>query len=146
MITVMYCGEEYRCSVAYKGADYIHLVDAAGVLSAAFSGIKDFSGFTISGGDWTVPTDDDSCPIAVVKDDGTLSKGNNTCNDISKAMTTADAAKTVADAAMPMSGGTFSGNIVAYGENRVGDALRNSSIQEANGNEASTNSILFVRK
>jgi len=113
MITVTFGGEEFHCAVAYKGADYIHLVDESGALSATFSGITDFSGFTISGGTWSALTDDDDCFIAVVKDDGTLSKGGSTCNDISTALTTADAAKSVADAAMPIRGGTFTDAVSA---------------------------------
>lgn len=110
MITVTYCGEDYQCTKVYKGSDYIHLADSSGYIIATFSGISNFNGFSITGGTWTVPTDADSCFIAVVGDGGTLLKGSNTCSDISTALTTADTAKTTVDAAMPRSGGTFTGN------------------------------------
>lgn len=82
MATVNYLGESYPCSVALKGADYIHLLDEGGYLIAAFDGITSFSGFTISGGSWTVPPSDDDCYLAVIRKDGTIGKGGHRCSDV----------------------------------------------------------------
>lgn len=82
MATVNYLGESYTCSVALKGADYIHLLDAGGYLIAAFDGITNFSGFTISGGSWTVPASDNDCYLAVIREDGTIGKGGHKCSDV----------------------------------------------------------------
>lgn len=82
MATVTYLGESYECSVALKGANYIHLLDAKGYLTAAFDGVSDFSGFTISGGNWTTPASDDNCHLAVIREDGTIGKGSHKCSDI----------------------------------------------------------------
>lgn len=81
MATVTYLGESYSCSVALKGADYIHLLDDGGYLIAAFDGITDFSGFSISGS-WTVPASDDDCYLAVIREDGTIGKGSHKCSDV----------------------------------------------------------------
>lgn len=48
-------GEKYACARAVKGADYIQLYDAHGAVTVEFSGISDFSGYSISGGDWKNP-------------------------------------------------------------------------------------------
>lgn len=82
MATVTYLNENHSCSVALKGADYIHLLDESGYLLAAFDGITDFSGFAISGGSWTVPASDDDCHIAVIREDGTIGKGSHKCSDV----------------------------------------------------------------
>lgn len=81
MITVTYLGESYECSKALKGADYIHLLDSEGCMVAAFDGITDFSGFTIDG-DWTTPTPENDCYLAVMGDDGVIRKGGHKCCDI----------------------------------------------------------------
>ena len=82
MATVSYLNESYPCSVALKGADYIHLLDVGGYLIAAFDGITNFSGFTISGGSWTIPASDDDCYLAVIRKDGTIGKGGHRCSDV----------------------------------------------------------------
>ena len=82
MATVTYLGESYECSVALKGANYIHLLNDGGYLIAAFDGITDFSNFAISSGNWTVPASDDDCHIAVIREDGTIGKGSHKCSDI----------------------------------------------------------------
>lgn len=82
MATVTYLGESYECSVAFRGANYIHLLDANGGMIASFDGITNFSGFTISGGSWTAPASDDDCHIAVIREDGTIGKGGHKCSDI----------------------------------------------------------------
>lgn len=84
MATVTYLGESYECSVALKGANYIHLLDANGGMIASFDGITDFSGFAISGGSWTVPASDDDCYLAVIREDGTIGKGGHKCSDVGK--------------------------------------------------------------
>ena len=54
MITVTVYGEAIPCSKAVKGPDYIRLYDGENPI-ILFSGIRDFSGFTIEGGDWSAP-------------------------------------------------------------------------------------------
>ena len=82
MITVSYLGETYQCAKALKGTDYIHLLGSDGCMIAAFDGITDFRGFTISGGDWTSPTPNDECYLAVIGEDGVIRKGGHRCCDI----------------------------------------------------------------
>lgn len=82
MATVTYLGENYSCSVALKGENYIHLLDSGGYLIAAFDGITNFSGFTISSGSWTTPASDDHCYLAVIREDGTIGKGSHRCSDV----------------------------------------------------------------
>jgi len=84
MATVSYLGESYSCSVALKGANYIHLLDENGYLIAAFDGVSNFSSFQISGGNWTVPASDDDCYLAVIREDGTIGKGGHKCSDVGK--------------------------------------------------------------
>ena len=81
MPNVTYLGTTYPCAKALKGDDYIHLLDSNGVLIVAFDGIKDFSGFTIDT-DWTAPTPNNECYIAVIGDDGVVRKGGHRCCDI----------------------------------------------------------------
>ena len=75
MATITYLGESHDCATALKGSDYIHLLDSDDNLIASFDGIIDFSGFSITDGDWTSPTPEEECYVAVVKDDGTIGKG-----------------------------------------------------------------------
>lgn len=82
MAKVTYLGESYECSVAFKGANYIHLIAADGNMVASFDGITNFSGFSISGGSWTTPASDDNCYIAVIREDGTIGKGGHRCSDV----------------------------------------------------------------
>lgn len=82
MASLTYLGDSYECSKAIKGADYIHLLDEHGNMVASFDGISDFSGFALSGCDYTVPTTDDNCFVAVVREDGTIGKGSHRCSDI----------------------------------------------------------------
>ena len=82
MATVTHLGVEYPCSTAVKGDDYVHLLNKDGVLVTAFDGVSDFSDFSITDGDWTTPTPENECYLAVVKDDGTMGKGNHRCCDI----------------------------------------------------------------
>ena len=113
MITVTVYGETYECGTAYKGSDYIRLMDANGMVSASFTGISDFSSFSISGVNWSTPAEPDNSPIVVAMEDGSISKGSSTCNDISSAHATATAAVTIANAAMPKSSGGFTGAVTA---------------------------------
>lgn len=82
MATVTYCNRSFECETAIKGEDYVHLLDADGVMFVAFDGVTDFSGFAITGGAWKTPTADHNCRLAVIKDDGTIGKGNHKCSDI----------------------------------------------------------------
>ena len=72
MPTVTYNSETFTCTTALKGKDYIHLLDASGHMTTAFDGVVDFSGFSITDGDWTSPTDLNECYLAVVEDDGSI--------------------------------------------------------------------------
>lgn len=81
MPNVTYLGTTYPCAKALKGEDYIHLLDSNGCMIVAFDGIKDFSGFTIDT-DWTAPTPEGECYIAVIGDDGVIRKGGHRCCDI----------------------------------------------------------------
>ncbi len=85
MPTVTYNNESFTCTTALKGEDYIHLLDASGNMITAFDGVVDFSGFSISDGDWTSPTDVDLCSIAVIEDDGTIGRSSFKPSDIAKA-------------------------------------------------------------
>lgn len=82
MARVTFLGETYECATALKGADYIHLLDANGEMTAAFDGVTDFDLFSISGGSWTEPTAAGDCYLAVVQDDGTVAKGGHKCCDV----------------------------------------------------------------
>ena len=82
MATVTFLGETYECATALKGADYIHLLDANGVMIAAFDGVTNFDAFTITAGSWTMPTAEGECFLAVMKDDGTIGKGGHKCCDL----------------------------------------------------------------
>lgn len=88
MPTLTYLGDEYSCATAIKGADYIHLLNEAGVMIAAFDEIKDFSGFKLTNGSYTSPAADHDCYLAVLRDDGTIGRGGHKCSDIP--MTAAD--------------------------------------------------------
>lgn len=90
MPTVTFNNETYTCTTAIKGEDYIFLLDEDGDVIAAFEGITNFSGFYISGGSWITPTPANKCPIAVIKDDGTVGKGNHKCSDILSKVLPAD--------------------------------------------------------
>ena len=113
MITVTVYRETYECETAYKGVDSIRLMDASGIVTASFTGISDFSGFSIVGDNWSTPAEPDNSPIMVAMEDGSISKGSSTCNDISSALTTATAAETVCQCSMPKSGGDFTGAVTA---------------------------------
>lgn len=82
MATVTYLGETYECATALKGADYIHLLDENGDMTAAFDGITDFSGFEITSGSWATPASDNDCYLAVIRDDGTIGRGHHRCSDV----------------------------------------------------------------
>ena len=151
MITVTVYGETYECVTAYKGSDYIRLVDAIGMVTASFTGISDFSGFSISGGNWSTPAEPDNSPIMVALEDGSISKGSSTCSDISSALSAATAAESIANAAMPKSGGSFTGAVTAA-ENAddVTPQLRNIVVVDAGTDIAALNvaagTIVMVRK
>ena len=62
-------------------------------------------------------------------------------NAAAGAQAAANTAQTAANARMPIAGGTFTGNVAAYGTNRTNNCLRNIYV-----NGVSTNYILMVRK
>lgn len=92
MATVTHLGVDYLCAAAIKGDDYIHLLNKDGEMTVTFDGITDFSGFSITDGDWTSPTADHDCYVAVVKDDGMMGKGGHKCSDLLTITGTAAAA------------------------------------------------------
>lgn len=94
MAVVKYLDNSIECAKALKGDDYVHLLDADGNMIAAFDGVSDFSGFSITGGSWASPTANHDCYLAVMKDDGTIGKGGHKCSDV-----------------LPKSGGTMTGNL-----------------------------------
>lgn len=55
MITVTIYDEEYVCSKAVKGENYIRLYDENDVCIFSCEGIMSFDGYSISGGDWSEP-------------------------------------------------------------------------------------------
>lgn len=83
MATVNFLGHSYPCARALMGNDYIHLLDERGVMVTAFDGVVDFSGFTIMDGEWETPVAEGDCYLAVIKEDGSISKGTHRCCDIS---------------------------------------------------------------
>ena len=52
---LMAYGEKIECNKAVKGPDYIILDDGMG---ASFYGIRDFSGYSLEGGEWSEPYDE----------------------------------------------------------------------------------------
>ena len=96
MPTLNYLGHSFACATAIKGDNYIHLLNADGVMVAAFDNITDFSGFLLENGSYTSPTADHDCRVAVIRDDGTIGKGGHPCADIGTALTTASAAAAAA--------------------------------------------------
>lgn len=82
MAVVTFLNNSIECATALKGSDYIHLLDADGVMIAAIDGITDFTGFAISDGEWTTPTAEHNCYLAVIRDDGTIGKGGHRCCDV----------------------------------------------------------------
>ena len=82
-----------------------------------------------------------------------LSDGTNIGAELYNISTTANAANTAAataqstaNAAMPKSGGQFTGNVIAYAYNRSGDSIRSISISDSSGNVVPTNTMFFYRK
>lgn len=90
MAIVTFNNETFSCATAIKGPDYIFLLDDDGDVIVAFEGIADFSGFHITDGDWVIPTPENECRIAVVKDDGTMGKGGHKSSDILSKVLPAD--------------------------------------------------------
>lgn len=79
--------------------------------------------------------------------DQILTLGNTTPGQIG-AMSESDgqAIKNTADNAMPRSGGTFTGNVAAYGSNRSGGNIRNIETCNSSWGGVSTNKIVTLRK
>lgn len=82
MPTVTYNNETYTCTTALKGPDYIHLLDASGEMTHAFDIVDNFTTYSITDGDWTAPTEEDNCQLAVVGDDGVIRSGSKRVIDI----------------------------------------------------------------
>jgi len=53
MIVIVH-GEEFECDRAVRGKDYIHLYEGNSKI-VTFSGISDFNGYNIEGGEWEIP-------------------------------------------------------------------------------------------
>ena len=79
--------------------------------------------------------------------DQMLTLGNTTPGQIG-AMSKSDgqAIKNTADNAMPRSGGTFTGNVAAYGSNRSGGNIRNIETCNSSWGAVSTNKLVTLRK
>ena len=79
--------------------------------------------------------------------DQMLTLGNTTPGQIG-AMSKSDgqAIKNTADNAMPRSGGTFTGNVAAYGSNRSGGNIRNIETLNSGWGGVYTNKIITIRK
>ena len=82
MAIVTFLNEIYECAKAIKGENYIRLLDADGVMIAAFDGVSDCDLFTISGGEWTEPASTSDCYLAVVNEDGTVGKSEHKFCDL----------------------------------------------------------------
>ena len=82
MPSVTFLDTTYNCSCAVRGDTFIHLLDADNVIVATFDGIVDFDAFSITDGDWTYAADPDSCPVAVVLEDGTIAAGGHLCKEL----------------------------------------------------------------
>ena len=52
---LLFLGEEITCARAEKGADWIKIYDEGGGCLGAFSGISDFAGYALEGGEFEVP-------------------------------------------------------------------------------------------
>lgn len=74
MPNVTFNGNTYSCVTAYKGPDYVHLVDGDGTLVVAFDGVTDFSGFSITNGNWST-TSDKNCHLAIFGEGGAILRG-----------------------------------------------------------------------
>lgn len=88
MALVMYRDLSFECATAIKGGNYVHLLAENGTMIAAFDGVTDFSYFSISGGNWTDPTPENQCFLAVLRDDGTIGKAGHRCSDLPSAKET----------------------------------------------------------
>lgn len=78
--------------------------------------------------------------------DSAVTKANTAQSTADTAVTKANAAQNTANNAMPKSGGTFTGNVVAYGSNRSGSNIRNIDPRNSSWNIVSTNRIITLRK
>lgn len=82
MATVTYYDISFECTTALKGENYVHLLDDERAMIAAFDGVTDFTNFAITDGEWTTPTADHDCYVAVLKDDGTIGRGGHKCCEL----------------------------------------------------------------
>lgn len=78
--------------------------------------------------------------------DTAVSKANTAQITADTAVSKANAAQNTANNAMPKSGGTFTGNVAAYGSNRSGGNIRNIETCNSGWGGVSTNKIITIRK
>ena len=78
--------------------------------------------------------------------DTAVSKANTAQSTADTAVTKANAAQNTANNAMPKSGGTFTGNVAAYGSNRNGGNIRNIEPCNSGWGGVYTNKIITIRK
>lgn len=78
--------------------------------------------------------------------DGVQSTANTAQSTADTAVAKANAAQNTANNAMPKSGGTFTGAVVADSVIRAGDYLRNIAIKASDGIDTPTISVFFRRK
>lgn len=137
MPTLKYLDRSYDCTTAIKGDDYIRLLDSNGCLVASFDGISDFSVFELESGNYTTPTPDHECHVAVIRDDGTLAKGGHKCNSIvSKSKQTT-----------LVIGKTWAGSTAPYTQTlKVSDVTEDSVVEISLPSTATTDEVTAFQK
>lgn len=78
--------------------------------------------------------------------DTAVTKANTAQSTADLAVSKANAAQSTANNAMPKSGGTFTGNVAAYGSNRSGGNIRNIEPCNSGWGGVNTNKIITIRK
>lgn len=81
---VTYQGKTFECATAYRGPDYVRLVDSAGLSVATFEGVRSFGYFIITDGEWTFVPEANDCDIAVISPDGAIKASGKRLCDASK--------------------------------------------------------------
>lgn len=94
---------------------------------------------------WIQQARQDALDAEVTRAKAAESTAQSTANT---AKTNAATAQTAANAAMPKSGGTFTGNVKAYDTNRdtVGGCLRNIAVTDSTGNTLQTTNRITMRR
>ena len=85
-MNVTYNSKTFACATAYKGTDYVRLVDSTGSVVAVFQGVQDFSLFTLTDGEWTNVPEASNCSLVVMSPDGSFHKSDSKARDVAKAL------------------------------------------------------------